>query len=255
MQREQSLQHGIATAASLAFAGWLASQTRSKAPNLIMAKKSAGRRVRQTHAADGMSPQNAQDLRVVPLSLTNVPRRIPRNIPSLITWDVTKINRANLSFSTSVISQTNVAVQLNDNPEVAHWTALFDQWAIPQFSVIIRSNYAAGSTSPPGMMYTALDFDNVSNLSTTYALQDYGTAQQCLMTEGKTVVRSIRPSVKGMLQGAGGNATSAVEGPVWIDSGTPDVLHNGIRVLLGTCPGAYDVSIEVVITYCFRNNL
>lgn len=256
MSREQSLQHGITSAALLSFAGWLASKTSSKAPTL-MPTKQVGRRGGRSAASGpgGLYPINQQDLKVRPLSLTNVPKRIPRNISSLIAWDVFKIDVTSLIFSSGT-NESNTTVRMNSNAQFSQWTSLYDQYAIPMFTCIFRSNYPPGATYPAGMMYTALDFDNANTLGSVQLIQDFSTCDEHLMTAGVVVQRSIRPSIKGVVGAVSGSQAAEVAGPVWLDSGTTDVSHFGIRCLLGPlATTAYSVNIEVVIYYCFRNNI
>jgi len=203
----------------------------------------------------GIYPVNTEDLKVRPLSLTNVPKRIPRNISSMIAWDVFKVDPAVLTFAAG-IAESNIVARLDTNAQYSQWTALYDQWAIPMFTVIYRSNYPPGSTTPAGKMYTCLDFDNANNLGSVQQIQDYNTCDEHLMTTGVVVQRSIRPSIKGYVGTGGGSVAAEVAGPVWLDSGTADVNHYGIRCMLAPlATTGYSVAIEVIIYYCFRNNI
>lgn len=205
--------------------------------------------------AKGMNPLNTTDLQIRPLSLTNVPKRIPRNIQSQIVWDVVKLDLSDLSFTTTVV-ENNVQVTMGSNPQASQWVAIFDQYAIPYFTLISRSRQGPGNAVAPGMIYTALDFDSSGNIGTVANIQDFSSCEEQMMVSGSVVMRSVRPSCKGNVGSTGGTKTAAVDGPVWLDSGATDIPHFGIRSMLGPIIGAsYGVQQEVVIYYCFRNTI
>jgi len=252
MSRETSYQHGIATSAALSYLGWLGSNAVSSAgPKAVMPVKASGRRLKGKAAvsggAMGDAPVNKADLRVKPPTSSNVPKGVPRNIPNQIVWDVIKFNDTITTGGS--IAEVNYAYALNDNPQSGNWIGLFDQWTVPQFSVTYQSGVAPGSTGMPPTLYTALDFDNVSNLSSVTAIEDYSTCAVAVMEPGVKVVRTIRPCCKPVTTLSGQGIQR-----LWIDSATPGVKFYGIRSLLPS-NAAQAVVVTITVWFAFRNQI
>jgi len=197
-----------------------------------------------------MAPASAADLRVKPPNSRNVPQNVPRNIPSQIVWDVVKLD-STITTSTSGVQETNYSFSLSNHPQVASWTALFDQWCIPQASVTFQSLLPPGSTLIPVKLYTALDFDNSNAITTISALEDYSTASMTVMEPQSRIVRSIRPCIKPTVS----SSNSAVD-RMWIDSGTPSNSWYAIRSMCSqSATSNQTISVTTVIWYAFRNQI
>jgi len=200
-----------------------------------------------------MNPLNQSDLRVKPLSLTNVPKSIPRNVTSQVVWDVVKLDGAITSSNTALV-ETNFSYALSNHPQVSSWTSLFDQWALPFFSVEFDSKIPPGFQYTPPTLYTALDFDSGSNIGTISALEDYGSCEAVAMEPGFRVLRSVRPSCKGVVGSGTGSPQAVLSGPVWCDSSYTNIPHYGIRSILGQSTAAV-VGTTVTLWFCFRNTI
>jgi hypothetical protein len=203
----------------------------------------------------GMNPTNGSDMRVKPMSATNVPRRIPRNIQSLIAWDTVKVTLT-LTTTTGLV-ETNFTGALNVHPQASSWQGLFDQWSIPQMTVEFDSLLPPGSSVQPPMLYTALDFDNNANIGSITNIEDFSTCEAVPMTAGRRTMRSVRPSVK-LIQGlnGGGTSISGPAGPMWVDSGQLTTAFYCIRSILSPAVST-PVSINTTFTiwFCFRNQI
>lgn len=195
----------------------------------------------------GANPRNASDMRVKPPA-PGIPSRIPRSLTNQIVWDTVKVLTV-ITVPTSGIVETNFQATLNSHPQVASWTALFDQWCIAQMSVTFESQYMSNSVSPPCTIVTALDFDNVTALGSLAALEDYTTSNSAVMSQGSTFTRSIRPCLKV----AGPISTGQAVGRLWCDSAFPAVPWFGIRSVAGSSGTTYPISAFLTITYAFRN--
>jgi hypothetical protein len=239
--------------AALAAASYVGGKSKSR-PSVKGGRQYKGRRL-PSSGADGFDPFNSSDLAVKPISVSNVPTKLPKNIASQIFWDVVKLDIGPLVTSVGTISESGVQVRLNSNPQYTQLTSLFDQYAIPFFSVIFRSNLPPGATTNAASLWTALDFDNVGALGSIQAIGDYNSSRESLMTTGKTVMRSVRPSPKAVIANTGSNSNSGVTGPIWLDCGDPTVPHYGIRWIASASGGIYQISVECVIYMCFRNTL
>jgi len=248
----RSLANNVLASAALSAFARLAGYSLEERPvtTSTMPKKKGrqGRHV-QSNAANGMNPVNKSDLSIKPPTSYNVPSTIPRNVASLIAWDTVKLDFST-TVTTSAITEFNESFSLNNHPQVASWTALFDQWCIPQVSICYRSLIPPGGTNAPCIMYTALDFDNNSNLGSIAAIEDFASCQVHTMGDGAVVMRSIRPCSKvNAPAGASDLARS------WHDSGFPGVSHTGFRAICSTSGASYVITRTITIWYAFRNQI
>jgi hypothetical protein len=174
---------------------------------------------------------------------------IPLSLRNLVTYDKVLI-RSTLSNSTSGISESNFGFSLNQHPQVSSWTALFDQWCIPQVSISFMSFMSPSSTGTLAELHTAVDFDNSTNLGSLASLDDYESAQVDLLAFNKVVTRSVKPCIKPDTSGASGNAVARS----WIDSAFPGTLHFGIRAILAqAATNATTLDVVQTIWFAFRN--
>jgi len=206
--------------------------------------------------AGGMTPVKQSDLRIKPPSLTNVPTSIPRNIQKSIAWDIVKINSLITSTGSPSTVETNYNFYFTLNPQYASWAALFDQYSIPLASITFDSMTPSGSTAPPPVLYTALDFDNNANLGSISAIEDFDTCEVTVMAPGKRVLRSVRPSSKIVVQQAGGSNIQAVtSGPTWSDTAQNNQNYYGIRSIAFFVPTGQTINVTMTLVFCFRSRI
>jgi len=195
-----------------------------------------------------MLPTNKADMRIRPPSL-RIPSKVPRNINSVVTWDVVKIRSSNTT-STGGIIEFNQNANMNAHPQVSSWAALFDQWCIPLMSATFYSTEAPGGTGNIIELHTAIDFDNITTLGSITSIDDYGSSQVDMLVLNKSVTRSIKPCIK---LASGGN-TLAVLGRQWCDMAQLTTAWNGIRCIAATAVTATNILVcELTIVYAFRN--
>lgn len=209
-----------------------------------------GRKV-QVRGPNGMNPINRSDLSVKPPTSYNIPSTIPRNVASMVSWDTVKIDFSQ-TVSTSLISEFNDSFSLNNHPQASSWAALFDQWCIPQVTVCYRSLIPPGNTNAPAILYTALDFDNNTNIGTVANIEDFSTCQVHTMGDGAVVMRSIRPCSK-VTSTTGVGASDLARS--WHDSAFPGVSHTGFRAICSTAGSVYTITRTITIWYAFRNQI
>jgi len=240
--------------ASLLAQAWALSETsRSGTANRKVARQGRRNQRRTGTGLGGMSPMNKTDLKIKPPSWTNVPSTVPKMVTNLIAWDTVKINST--ITGTSSIVETNFTASLSQHPQASSWTTLFDQWSIPQFTVEFDSQVPNGSTSIPVALYTAIDFDNSSNLGSIPVIEDYSTCEVKVQTAGGRTMRSVRPCNKVQVSVSGGGvSTSGVTGPTWQDSGQTTTVFYGIRSILAASNSCV-INVTQTIWYCFRNQI
>lgn len=256
MWREPSPYTGLLATALVAALGGRAYDQKKQEEKMPRTVARQGRRVARgpiSSGLGGMNPTNRGDMSVKPPDNSNVPKSIPRNIQSVIAWDIVKVN--SLITGSSAIVETNFAASLATHPQANSWSALFDQWCIPQFTVEFDSQIPPGATNIPPVLYTALDFDNVTTLGSIQLLEDFSTAEARQLTTGVRTMRSVRPTVK-VVQGIAGpsTSTSGVSKAMWTDSGQQTTLYYGIRSILGISPSTV-INVTWTIWYAFRNQI
>jgi len=230
--------------------------------NAIQNKRSNNPRARQGRKVIGsgsnqIAPVNRQDLSIKPPDVRNVPRSVPRNVAALIAWDTVKLDVA-ITSSTTTIVETNFQFSLQGHPQYASWAALFDQYHIAQASVTFRSWQPPGSTTAPGNLYTALDFDSAGSLGSIPAIEDFSTCAVHLMNEGAVFTRTVKPCCKIPIALSNGSGTNYTADPerVWIDTtSATNIGHYGIRSILGNTGAVYQVIATVTIWYAFKNQV
>jgi len=170
----------------------------------------------------------------------------------MIVWDVVKITNL-ITTAVGGITEVNFAVTLNSHPQSASWTALFDQWTIPQFSVSFESQMPPGSVTAPAILFTALDFDNNTTIGSVSAIEDFSTCDSHPMNPQTTFVRSVRPTCKSAL--LAGSLVNAGTQRSWVDSTQPGVFFFGIRSIATATAAVYNISCITTIWYAFRNQI
>lgn len=202
-----------------------------------------------SYSSTGMAPSNRADMRVKPLT-ASIPGSVPKTVTNRLAWDSVKVVQ-NITLSTSALVETNFSASLSLHPQVSSWTALFDQWCIPQFSVTFESQYPSGASFAPCQFYTALDFDNSTALGSISAIDDYSTSSNIVMGVNTKFTRSIRPCLK--VAGTAGTGQSV--GRFWVDSAVPSTPWFGIRSIAANVSTTYNIQAFYTIWFAFRNQI
>jgi hypothetical protein len=201
-----------------------------------------------------MNPVNASDLLIRPPTMSNVPKQIPRSIPSRLVWDLYKYDAPIISPGAGLV-EANFSFVLSTNPQFNLWTQLFDQYCIPLVSVEFDSITPPGQSYSSPVVYTALDFDNAGGISSISAIEQFSSCEKVVLSPEKRFVRSVRPAAKVGISTSGGTIqTAVVAGPVWCDSSNNGVIHYGIRSITSFA-NAGAVSCTVTMYNAFRNQI
>lgn len=163
----------------------------------------------------------------------NITQSPPRNLLNQIHWiqqSVTLRNNAQVSISNV---EDNWSFKLGDLNQYATIAALFDQYCIYSvvFNVSVQPAQLAATTDGLGRITTAIDYDNVGNLGSEAALQQYSSAQTVEVSQnGISVQRYVKPCVTPEIYVVAGTGYGV--GRVWLDTatGSLSVPHYGVRV-------------------------
>jgi hypothetical protein len=201
-----------------------------------------------------MNPTNYADLKIRPPSIFDVPRSPPNNLQNQVIHDIVKI-QSTITTSTSAVVETNYSWSFNSHPQQSSWAALFDQWCLHQVTVQFNSQVPPGATTPAPMFYTAIDFDNSSNVSTVANIEDFASCEAVCMFPQASLLRSVRPTPKLSVGAISSAPTAAIAGQQWIDSSIPGIIHYGIRTMADVSGAAQFITVTTTLWFAFRNSI
>jgi hypothetical protein len=241
-------------AAALAAAGYVGSRTAGSKPRRLTGRSARKAQSKPSTGIMGYQSMNRGDLSIRPPNMRNVPQVVPRNVAGMLFWDTVKVD-STITIPASGVVETNFSFNLSQHNESSSLTTLFDQWTIPQVSITFESALAPGSTTGPAQFHTALDFDNITNISTVAAIEDFPSCNSVAMQPQTRFVRSVKPSARSYSTSGGSGNNALIVGPQWVDCAVPGVPFFGIRTI-GTSAGAsYGINVTTLIWFCFRNQI
>jgi hypothetical protein len=137
--------------------------------------------------------------------------------------------------------------------QISQLTALFDQYMIVKAQIDFRPRVTSflQGTTPGGMLFTVIDFDDANVPSSTNQLEQYTTVK--ILPLSKRVTINLRPffATAGNSQVSG--SVLAVPKRGWLDAAYTDINHYGVKYALSQgVAGAlqtYDVVITVVLRW------
>jgi len=212
-------------------------------------RRSKSKRVASSNAT-GMNPVKSSDLTVKSPNLLNVPTKMPRQIANTLFWDTIKVD-STITGSATTIVETNYSFSLNQHPQVAQLTALFDQYCIFLATVKFESALPPGSTASPSKLFTALDFDNSTALGSIAAIEDYSSCEEIILQPWAVHMRSVKPCVKT----SAGGTTLALPIRSWVDCAVPAAAHFGIRSIMTSDASTPTVGVSTYLSFAFRNQI
>lgn len=128
--------------------------------------------------------------------------------------------------------------KLADLPQVSSYQALFDQyrimgikwWALPQFTAHELSDLTSSNDVVPEL-YTAIDRNDNSSLNRTQIMQ-YDTLKSTIATKRHS--RYFKPNILAPAYDNGSSVACITKFGQWISTSDVNVLHYGLKALLGT---------------------
>jgi len=182
----------------------------------------------------------------------------PKNFMQQIHWVRGKA-QAVVTISNSVPTESNFAFTLSGLVDLAGLNAFFDQYCLYSIAVSIAPSFeGAGSTLYSfGTVCTAIDYDNVTNLSGGYvALEAYNSAAVFEMSPGQSIQRFYKPCVAPAIY----NSSAAFSGygvsRCWIDSAQTSVPHYGFRsIFISNTVSGLSCTFDFDVVVGFRNNM
>jgi hypothetical protein len=165
-----------------------------------------------------------------------------------------------VSTSTSAIFESNYAFSLSGfitNTQIGSLQGVFDQYAIYCVVASIANNSPEGGTGVIPQVYTAIDFDNVSNLGSLGAISEFESINVSSIAPGNSVTRTILPvlSTGGWIATLGGFYPSVLQRS-WVDLQYPAMSYYGFRSITNNTPGAaVQLDFTFTLIVAFRNTV
>jgi len=184
----------------------------------------------------------------------NLTQRPPMNIRGQIHWVQGNFQRVS-TLSASANTEVNYTFAVSDVSSLAGILSYFDQYCIYSIVITVQCNdVGVSATTETGRGYTAIDYDNITNIGSENAISAYGTCVQFI--PGRSVQqRFIKPCVAPAVYNSGSVFTGFGVGRCWLDSASPSIPHYGFRSYFAanTVSG---LNIDYLITYVIglRNN-
>jgi len=181
----------------------------------------------------------------------NLVQTPPKNFLSQIHWvRQSVVQPSTYSTSTTIVSENNFAFALNSITNVSSFTTVFDQYCI--YAVTMTISYGnSNSSGQPITIYSAIDYDNTSNIGLS-GISAFGDCNQCSVTPVTSLVRMVKPAVAlaAYTGSFGGFSTSRL----WLDCNSTTIQHYGIRTIAAITPVVLTFSIEFSLIIGFRNS-
>jgi len=211
--------------------------------HFINSKTSSGTASRIRSADDMTRGPMAPDLSRVTM---------PKNILTQIHW-FSFDRKVQTTLSATVVTEFNQSFALSDHAAFSSAIAtLFDQYALFAVYCKISASSTQASTANASL-YTAIDYDNVSNLGTVTAISAFSTVVESGL--GFVQERYIEPCNASPVYN-GSVFTNFGQTRVWLNSSNLNTPHYALRVIaeaLGTA-GTGALTVETSYVICARNS-
>lgn len=144
-------------------------------------------------------------------------------------------------------------------PNSSEFTALFDYYCIDRVDVTIMYSHSNSQMSNANyavpIFYLVEDYDS-AEATTLRNIQQYPAVTTHYMSEngGHVIRKTLRP--RPLLVGLDGSTqVPQISGPTWIDTGTPDTLHYGLKLVWDPSARTNDLdagSLNICVKYHLR---
>lgn len=176
----------------------------------------------------------------------------------LMTVISTALTGNNIVQSSLANIYTSFAFTLNDIPQVATFTALFDMYKIDKVVMTIypqsmQTNSGANVVSENLGLYV-LDYDDAASLPSYSAGAEYENVKYFQVSSNKPIVITVKPRIA-MAAYNGAFTGYANTRAQWIDCGSPGVQHYGIKVVvpIGAANYLQNFYVNSVYYFSFKN--
>jgi len=164
---------------------------------------------------------------------------------------LTLVNNAVLTTSTVAPTFGANGFSLGDFVGSTQYTGLFDQYRIDEFEVWLEPNVSQSTAiSNVSTLVTAVDVDDATAPTTIASVQNKQNALQSNALDGH--YHRWAPHIAMAAYGGGVFTSFANEGPQWIDSASPSVVHYGIKYAAGITSVSISYTLNLRAKLSFR---
>lgn len=178
------------------------------------------------------------------------PSTVPRSLANQSYW--ARLSQAPSTFSTSTTVNTYAAFYfaLNTFAQYADYTSVFDQYCIVEAVVRIVPDLQASLNTTLSTLITAIDHDDATAPTSVAQVQAHTT---CLQTVNMAQTRLVKPRMAVSAYGSGFGSYMNTTG--YLDSGTPDVQHYGLKLAALPTGNVFTYTLFFEIVVHFRDNI
>jgi len=143
----------------------------------------------------------------------------------------------------------------NSDQDSAAYASVFDQYRIVAAEVLLTPRITMAtqvSPYPAGFLYTVLDYDDATALTSVQAAQNYASCIVTPVTEA--VRRCVKPRIA-VAAYSGAFTSFANMSDQWIDAASTGVIHYGIKCAMdvGTASALAVYDLEQTVVFQFRS--
>jgi len=189
----------------------------------------------------------AQQVMMMPRQADVRLMRIPRRQMCTL---VSTYDSVTVVSGTATIAQYSLSFSLQQFANASGFTAVFDQYRCLQLQAVFLPLVPLANTSG-AIVYSVIDYDDANNITISQA---DAYASEMIVQAGTYFERVWTPHVadalySGSAFSAYGNRTSP-----WIDSGSPNVQHYGLKIIATSVGSAINLySLKVSAMWQFRS--
>lgn len=178
-------------------------------------------------------------------------RPIHRKIvsPAQVTANMSYVQGSTITASTSVPVFAGVLFQLSAFAQSAAYLSLFDQYKFDELEIWLEPQYSQSNVlTNVGTLVTAVDVDDAS---TPTAITDVIDHQSAVTSEGFAGHYHRWKPHMAIAVYSGAFTSFANADADWIDSGSPNVQHYGIKIALTpvTAAVAYNLTVRARVSF------
>jgi hypothetical protein len=204
-----------------------------------------------------LNKSNSEIVRAGATSSCEAVRQLKFPLPTIFDNQIYNVRQTLIG---SLITSSNVAVTygalsftLAQLDQAASLAAVFDQYRIRMIEVNFEpvANFNTGPTASFGSLYTVIDYDDATPLTSVGQAADYSN---CLIGQGFEKQRRVFEPHVAVAAYSGAFTSFANEAAPWIDSNSGGVQHYGIKYAwTSTTVNAMNIAIYARFWVQFRN--
>lgn len=163
------------------------------------------------------------------------------------------------ALSTVAPTSAGYFFQLNDVPNVAEFTSLFDRYKF--VGVKVKMYTSANNVQPSGVnpfipviYYSVIDWNSSGALATAADANEFQTCRQLSLNAPRGAFKRYikSPRYIGVAEDAASSVIASTSAVGWINTSVPNIRHFGYRWLVSRVATGYTMSISHQFTYYLK---